>query len=83
MAAAGTNAFRGALGRIGFSVQAQNAVTDPNLGGITDIVQLARLGHEQIKRVCKVLRDEDIPVSVLAEQMFDVMRYWVKKRVRL
>jgi hypothetical protein len=83
MAAASANAFGAALGRIGFSVAAQDAVTDPNLGGINEITLLARLQKEQIKRICKVLRDNYIPISILAEQMFEVMRYWVKQLLRL
>ena len=83
MAAASANAFRAALGRIGFSVAAQDAVTDPSLGGINEITLLARLQKEQVKRICKVLRDNDIPISILAEQMFEVMHYWVKQRLRL
>jgi hypothetical protein len=75
MAAAGANAFRAALGRIGFSVAAQEAVTNPDMGGLTEIALLARLQKDQIKRICKVLRGADIPVSILAEQMLDVMRY--------
>ncbi len=83
MAAEGANAFRAALGRIGFSAEAQNAVTDEGMGGIANITQLARLHKDQIKRVCKVLRDNEVPVSVMAEQMFEAMRYWVKQRLRL
>ena len=83
MAATGANALRGALERIGFSEDARNAVTDPDLGGITAIGQLARLQKEQIKRICKVIRDAEIPISVMSEQMFEVMRYWVTQRVRL
>jgi len=79
MAAASANAFRAALGCIGFSVAAQDAVTDPNLGGINEITLLARLQKEQIKRICKVLRNNDISISILAEQMFEVMHYWVKQ----
>jgi hypothetical protein len=83
MAAEGANAFRAALGRIGFSAEAQNAVADEGMGGIANITQLARLHKDQIKRVCKVLRDNEVPVSVMAEQMFEAMRYWVKQRLRL
>ncbi len=83
MAAAGMNAFRGALERCGFTEAARLAVTNPDLGGLTSIRDVARLGKDGVKRLCKVLRDEDIPVSIMAEQTLEVMRYWVRQRISL
>ena len=75
MAAAGMNAFRGALERCGFTEAARTAVTNPDLGGLTSIRDVARLGKDGVKRLCKVLRDGEIPVSIMAEQTLEVMRY--------
>ena len=67
MAAVGMNAFCGALERCGLTEQARNAVTDPALGGIVSMRDMARLGKDGVKRLCKVLRDGDIPVSIMAD----------------
>jgi hypothetical protein len=83
MAAAGLNAFCGALERCGLTEQARLAVTDPGLGGFATIKDIARLGKDGVKRLCKVLRDEEIPVSIMAEQTLEVMCYWVRQRVSL
>lgn len=83
MAAACMNAFRGALERCGLSEPARVAVTDPALGGITNMRDMARLGKDGVKRLCKVLRDGEIPVSIMAEQTLEVMRYWARERVNL
>lgn len=83
MAAAGMNAFRGALERCGFTEAARTAVTNPDLGGLTSIRDVARLGKDGVKRLCKVLRDGEIPVSIMAEQTLEVMRYWVRQRISL
>mmetsp|Transcript_6983 Transcript_6983/g.10172 ORF Transcript_6983/g.10172 Transcript_6983/m.10172 type:complete len:493 (+) Transcript_6983:2497-3975(+) len=83
MAAVGMNAFRGALERCGLTEQARLAVTDAGLGGLTTMRDMARLGKDGVKRLCKVLRDEEIPVSIMAEQTLEVMRYWVRERISL
>jgi len=77
MAAAGMNAFCGALERCGLTEPARVAVTNPDLGGLTSMRDMARLGKEGVKRLYKVLRDQDILVSIMAEQTLEVMRYWV------
>lgn len=83
MAAAGMNAFRIALERCGLTEPARVAVTNPDLGGLTSMRDMARLGKEGVKRLCKVLRDQDIPVSIMVEQTLEVMRYWVWERISL
>ena len=40
-----------------FTNDAQNGMTDAKLGGLGHITLLARLHKDQVKRVCKVLRD--------------------------
>jgi hypothetical protein len=83
MAAAGLNAFRGALERCGLMEQARLVVTDPGLGGFTTMRDIARLGKDSVKCLCKVLWDEEIPVSIMAEPTLEVMRYWVRQCVSL
>jgi hypothetical protein len=44
---------------------------------------MARLGKDGMKRLCKVLRDQATPVSIMAEQTLEVMRYWARDRLSL
>lgn len=76
-----TTAFRAALGRIGFSEQAQEAVVRQGFSSIDD---LNVLGKEDIKRVCKIIRDNDADISIpfMQQQLLESMRYWVKTRKR-
>jgi hypothetical protein len=59
MAAAGLNAFRGALERCGLTEPARLAVSNPDIGGITSMNDMARLGKDGMRRLAKVLRDQD------------------------
>jgi len=83
MAAAGLNAFRGALERCGLTEPARLAVSNPDIGGITSMNDMARLGKDGMRRLAKVLRDQDTPVSIMAEQTLEVMRYWARDRLSL
>ncbi len=64
LAALGSNTFRAA-----FIVATQEAVTNPDMVGLTEILLLACLQKGQRKRICKVLHDGDIPDSILAKQI--------------
>jgi hypothetical protein len=75
-------AFRQALGRIGFSVAAQDAL---NQNGFNGMYNLMIYSKDQIKGVCKVIRENTmnpIPISMEQEQLLTAMRHWVKTRVR-
>jgi hypothetical protein len=75
-------AFREALGRIGFSVPAQDTL---NRNGFTGMYNLMIYSKDQIKSVCKVIREDTlnpIPISMEQEQFLTAMRHWVKTRVR-
>lgn len=75
-------AFRAALGRIGFTPVAQDAL---NQNGFNGMYNLMIFSKEQIKGVCKVIRenaDNPIPISMEQEQFLTAMRHWVKTRVR-
>ncbi len=76
-------AFREALGRIGFSVPAQDAL---NQHGFNAMYNLMIYSKEQIQGVCKVIQENivnPIPISMEQEQLMTVMRHWVKSRVRM
>jgi len=83
MAAAGLNAFCGALERFGLTKPARLAVTNPDICGITSMNDMARLGKDGMRRLAKVLRDQDTPVSIMAEQTLEVMRCWARDRLSL
>ena len=74
-------AFREALGRIGFSIPAQDAL---NQHGFNAMYNLMIYSKEQIQGVCKVIRENgnSISISMEQEQLLTVMRHWVKCRVR-
>jgi len=74
--------YRAALGRIGFNEEAQIALS---LHGFNSMYNLLIFSKEQIKRVCKVLRDEPnpLPISVEHEQLLTAMWHWVKTRTRV
>jgi hypothetical protein len=74
--------FRAALGRIGFNQVAQDAL---NQHGFNGMYSLLIYSKEQIKTVCKVLRERTVDplnVSLEQEQFPTAMRNWVKTRVR-
>jgi hypothetical protein len=73
---------RAALGRIGFSTPAQDAL---NRNGFNAMFNLMIYSKDQIKRVCTVIREDPvnpIPISMEQEQLLAAMRHWVKTRVR-
>jgi hypothetical protein len=59
------NTFCGALNCYGFMEPAWLAVTDAGLGGLTSIRDVGSLGKECVKHLCKVLWDEEIPISII------------------
>ncbi len=76
-------AFCKALGCIGFSVPAQDAL---NHNGINGMYNLMIYSKDQIKGVCTVIREEvinPIPISMEQGQLLTVMRHWVKTRVHV
>jgi hypothetical protein len=76
-------AFREALGHIGFSVPAQDAL---NRNGFNEMYNLMIYLKEQIKRVCTIIREDAAnprPISMEQEQLLTAMRHWVKTRVRI
>ncbi|MGH7974125.1 MAG: hypothetical protein ACREBR_01265 [bacterium] len=73
-------AFRAALGRVGFDAPTQTAIIDQ---GIATIDDLLLVGNDQVKQICKMIRDKDnIVLTFMQHQMLDAMRYWVSSRVR-
>jgi hypothetical protein len=73
--------FRAALGRIGFSIPAQDAL---NRNGFNAMFNLMIYSKDQIKRVCTVIREDPvnpIPMSMEQEQLLTAMRHWAKTRV--
>ncbi|MGH3053398.1 MAG: hypothetical protein ACRDL7_00285 [Gaiellaceae bacterium] len=74
-------AFRNALGRIGFTEPVKDAIVNQ---GFRTIGDLNVLGKDDIKRVCKIIRDKDDELSLpfMQQQLFEAMRYWVKTRKR-
>lgn len=74
-------AFQEALGCIGFSVPAQDALNHNGFNGMYNLMIYLK---DQIKRVCTVIREDTlnpIPISMEQEQLLTVMRHWVKTRV--
>ncbi|MGH7974599.1 MAG: hypothetical protein ACREBR_03670 [bacterium] len=77
---AAIQAFRAALGRVGFDDATQVAIVDQ---GITTMDDLLLVGKDQVKQICKMIRDKDnIVITFMQHQMLDAMRYWVSTRVR-
>jgi hypothetical protein len=76
-------AFRAALGRLGFNNQQQDAI---NAQGLISMQSLLFYQKDQIKRICKVIREHaenPLNINVMQEQWLETMRYWVRKRSRL
>ncbi len=76
-------AFRAALGCLRFNNQQQDAI---NAQGLLSMQSLLFYQKEQIKRICKVIRERDDnpqDINIMQEQWLETMRYWVHKRSRL
>jgi hypothetical protein len=76
-------AFHAALEHIGFNPAAQAAVTDQ---GFTNVALLGLVTADQIKQVCKLIRESPInpiPINMMQQQMLLALRYWVVNRQRL
>jgi hypothetical protein len=72
-----------ALGRIGFNEAAQLAVVGQ---GFTNITLLGLVTSNQIKQVCKLIREDavnPVPINIFQQQMLLVMRHWTVNRQRL
>jgi len=75
-------AFRDALGRIGFSIAAQDAL---NWNGFNGMYNLMVYSKEQIKRVYTVIREDPttpVPISMEQEQLLTAMQHCVKTHIR-
>ncbi len=75
-------AYREALGRIGFNIPAQLALSQ---NGFNSMYNMLIYSRDQIRRVCKVLRErqmDPIPISMEHEQLLTAMWHWVKTRTR-
>ncbi len=68
MATTGMYASCGAFKHCGFMEPARLAVTDAGLGGLILIQYVGWLGKAGVRHLCKVLPDEAIPGSIVAEQ---------------
>jgi hypothetical protein len=73
-------AFRVTLGCIGFSIAGQEALVAQ---GFTGMNRLLMFQKDQIKRVCKLLREREqdpINVNMTQEQLLEAMHNWIKTR---
>ncbi|MGH7974029.1 MAG: hypothetical protein ACREBR_00785 [bacterium] len=78
--AANTIAFRAALVRIGFDASSQNAIVSR---GFTRMSDLNLVGKDDVKRICKIIKDNDnIVIAFMQQQSLEAMRYWVSSRTR-
>ncbi|MGH7974684.1 MAG: hypothetical protein ACREBR_04100 [bacterium] len=69
---AAIQAFRAALGRVGFDDATQVAIVDQ---GITTMDDLLLVGKDQVKQICKMIRDKDnIVITFMQHQMLDAIR---------
>ncbi len=83
VAQANLTAFHEALGRIGFSQAAQNAITNQ---GFSNAALLGLITPDQVKQVCKLIREDpvtSVPINMLQQQMLLAFRFWVVNRQRL
>jgi hypothetical protein len=77
-----TLAFRSALARIGFQPPLQDAIVAQ---GITSLVDLLMFQKDQIKRLCKVIREravDPLEINMRQKQLLETMRFWAQARVR-
>lgn len=75
-------AFCASLGRIGFTAAGQDALVAQ---GFTSMPRLLMFQKDQIKRVCKLLREwerDPIDINMVQEQLLEAMCNWVKTRTR-
>lgn len=71
-------AFRASLGCIGFTAAGQDALVAQ---GFTSMTRLLMFQMDQIKCVCKLLRERErdlIDINMTQEQLLEAMRSWVK-----
>ena len=76
--ASNTPAFKAALTRILFT----NKATEALIGeGITSLGELKSLSSEDIKTLCKVIReDADDEITFMNQKYLDAMRIWVQEK---
>ena len=70
-------AFRAALGRIGFSEEAQLAIVAQ---GFNTMSLLGLVTSDQITQVCKLIHkspNNPVPINIVQQQLLLAMRYWV------
>jgi hypothetical protein len=76
--ASNTLAFKAALTRILFTNKAAEALIGE---GITSLGELKSLSSEDIKTLCKVIREgADNEITFMNQKCLDVMRVWVQEK---
>jgi hypothetical protein len=83
MAQDNIQSFQDALGRIGFSVEASEAVVAQ---GFVSMALLGLVTADQIKQLCKLIRKDPtnpVPINMLQQQMLLATRRWVVNQQRL
>ena len=76
--ASNTPAFKAALTRIPFTNKAAEALIGE---GITSLGKLKSLSSEDIKTLCKVIReDADNEIAFMNQKYLDAMRVWVQEK---
>ena len=75
-----TDAFKDALGRIGFSHAAQDEIVDQ---GVTTMAQMLHSTNASIATLCKIAcKDEYVEISFTEEQRLHALHTWVANHTR-
>jgi hypothetical protein len=80
MSQQGIDAFHQALVRMGFTNLAANEIVDQ---GLEDALALLLLTENDIKQMCKIVRDGGVVIPFMAQQRLQTFRFWAHKRSRL
>ena len=77
-----TTTLHAALGHIGFTPSAQDALVHQGFMVITELIVL---GKDDVKGICKIIHAEPnpVPIPFMQQQMFEAMHYWVKTHLCL
>jgi hypothetical protein len=73
-------AFRAALARINFDAPAINAIVAQ---GIDSVLNLTLLPSDGIKLVCKIVREDEVNITLMMQIYLEAFRYWGIDRNRL
>jgi hypothetical protein len=76
----GVDALHQALVRIGFTNLAANEIVDQ---GLQDASALFLLTENDVKQMCKIVRDGGVVIPFMAQQRLQAFRFWANKRSRL